>query len=341
MAQSGTGRLEEFLGQVPVVTRALLFVNLAVHALIFIFSLSLNTFAISAHLVVNDAEYYRVVSAAFVHAGLMHIFMNMSSLLQLGLSLEAHFGSLQFLFLTLWSIFAVGIVYVCLAVLFSYVDPAEMYSSGVGYSGILFTYALIESFHTTETSRSIFGMFSVPSRMYPFILLIILQIVIPNISFLGHGAGILVGLAVVYGGMNFILPSNEFLLYLEGTAIFAPLSKSSGFVRANSRSMVHTTSSGSGGGGCSSAGKMVFDFFGCIWNVIAAALFIIGCPVERMANSVSAFCQSIGQTVRRFFEPTPSETERSTELGRYARVESAPADVETPATGVSTATGAI
>jgi len=309
--------MEEAFGGIPVITRALLVVNVAVHIIIFTLSLNLNTFSISAHLVIDDNEYYRIISAAFVHAGLMHIFMNMSSLLQLGLSLEAHFGSLQFLFLTLWSLFAVGGLYIFLAVLFSYVDPGQMYSSGVGYSGILFCYALIEAFHTTETSRSIFGMFTVPSRMYPFILLIILQIVIPNISFLGHGAGILVGLAVVYGGMNFILPSNDFLSYIETTPMFGPLTKAGGYVRTNNRSLF----SGSGGS-CYAVFKMVLECLGYAWNIISAVLHIVGCPVDRITQGISWTFARIRQMLDSLrAQSSGPSTDSSVELGNYVRVE--------------------
>lgn len=82
-----------------------------------------------------------------------------------------------------------------------------MFSSGVGFSGVLFTYAVIEAFHTTETTRSVFGLFSVPAKVYPFILLILLQIIIPGISFLGHVSGCIVGLLVVSGAMDICLPS--------------------------------------------------------------------------------------------------------------------------------------
>ena len=55
-------------------------------------------------------------------------------------------------------------------------DPGQLMQMGVGYSGILFCYAVVESYHTTETVRSVFGMFNVPARVFPFILLIILQV---------------------------------------------------------------------------------------------------------------------------------------------------------------------
>lgn len=334
MAQSGAGggststgpsRLGEFLGSVPVITRALLVVNVTVHVVIFVFSLSLNTFAISANLVVGSSEYYRVVSAAFVHAGLMHIFMNMSSLLQLGLSLEAHFGSLQFLFLSVWSVLIVGTLYVGLAVLFSYVDEGQYYASGVGYSGVLFTYALIEAYHTTETSRSIFGFFTVPAKMYPFILLIILQVVIPNISFLGHFSGILVGLMVVHGGLAMLLPCTEFLIHLESTPLFGPLTKATGYVRANNRSLLHGQESMTCLGCSTSAGVLFSNCALQVWNVLAALLYIVGCPVERITRCFADACSAVRSCCLGAVPTNPISSDSArgggVELGRYARIE--------------------
>lgn len=105
-------RVATYLANIPAITKVLLGINISIHALIFILSGNLNHFAINANLVVVDGEYYRIVSAAFVHSGIMHIGMNMMSLLQLGHSLELQFGSLQFLFLTLWTVLVAGGIYV-------------------------------------------------------------------------------------------------------------------------------------------------------------------------------------------------------------------------------------
>ena len=40
--------------------------------------------------------------------------------------------------------------------------------SAVGYSGVLFTYALLETYHSQVDTRSIFGFFSVPAKLYPW-----------------------------------------------------------------------------------------------------------------------------------------------------------------------------
>ena len=55
-------------------------------------------------------------------------------------------------------------------------QPNALNTSAVGYSGVLFTYALIEAFHSAEVSRSVFGLFSVPTKAYPFILLVLIQV---------------------------------------------------------------------------------------------------------------------------------------------------------------------
>ena len=88
---------------VPLATLALLGTNLAVHGLLFLTSFSPGHLAIAADFVLRRGEIYRLLSAAFVHGGLLHIFMNMSSLLSLGAHLETQFGSLSFLLMYCWS----------------------------------------------------------------------------------------------------------------------------------------------------------------------------------------------------------------------------------------------
>ena len=84
------------------------------HAIIFLFSTGINGLSISAMQVIRG-DYYRIISSAFVHGGVLHIFMNMSSLLQLGGSLESQFGSMQFAFFTMWSVLLSGGLYVLLS----------------------------------------------------------------------------------------------------------------------------------------------------------------------------------------------------------------------------------
>jgi membrane associated rhomboid family serine protease len=65
------------------------------------FGEALATTAVSPSTVFGQLQLYRVVTAAFTHGGVLHVGMNMLSLVSLGSSLEPLFGSLGFFFLTL------------------------------------------------------------------------------------------------------------------------------------------------------------------------------------------------------------------------------------------------
>ena len=87
LEKMSSSRIQDALKSIPLITLSLLILNVSIHGLIFLFSCPLNWFAISAYQVFNG-QYYRIISAAFVHNGIFHLFMNMSSLIQLGLGLE-------------------------------------------------------------------------------------------------------------------------------------------------------------------------------------------------------------------------------------------------------------
>lgn len=85
------------LAAIPIGTLALLVVNVAVHGLLFVTSFSPGHLSIAGDAVLRRGELYRLLTSAFVHGGLLHIAMNMSSLLSLGAHLEAQFGSISLL----------------------------------------------------------------------------------------------------------------------------------------------------------------------------------------------------------------------------------------------------
>jgi membrane associated rhomboid family serine protease len=113
---AGAGsRVRELFDAVPPVSRFLLLVNVGIYIWMFLDSTPLNPYSINAFAVIKRGEYYRIVSSAFVHASAMHIFMNMTTLLQLGPHLEKSFGSLIFFLVTVWTIVFAGGIYIGLS----------------------------------------------------------------------------------------------------------------------------------------------------------------------------------------------------------------------------------
>jgi hypothetical protein len=92
------------------------------------------------------------------------------------------------------------------AIAYAY-DGAFWYNSAVGFSGVLFSLAVDESVLSPFPTRSIFGLFNVPTRLYPWVLMIILSVAFPSISFLGHLSGAVLGLLHAWGWLGWCTPS--------------------------------------------------------------------------------------------------------------------------------------
>lgn len=217
------GRIAEFFSSVPLVTLILLCLNVTVYVFDNLgdFGANISAFAIQPYSVIQRLELWRLVTAAFVHGGLMHIGMNMMSLFQLGSGLEPLFGSLQYAFILAVFTIAVGTLYVAIAWLLSIaVDAAYLYSSAVGFSGVLFAMAVDEASLSPAATRSLFGLFSVPTKLYPWVLMLVLQLVLPNVSFLGHLSGVLIGFAHTWGAFAWAIPSLVTLRKVEAAPWF-------------------------------------------------------------------------------------------------------------------------
>jgi hypothetical protein len=93
----------------------------------------------------------------------------------------------------------------------------------VGFSGVLFAMAVDEATLSPFPTRSVFGLFEVPTRLYPWVLMLVLQFLLPGVSLLGHLCGILIGFAHAAGVLRFAIPSLETLRKLERSRPLQPL----------------------------------------------------------------------------------------------------------------------
>jgi membrane associated rhomboid family serine protease len=220
------GRFLELVDSTPLVTLLVTSVCVVVYVADNLgnFGANLSEFALVPYLVVWHGQLWRIVTAAFTHGGLLHIAMNMFSFFSLGKSLETLFGSLHFFFLLLAYTLGCGLLYVAIELLLAVAwDPSSAYRGAVGFSGVIFALAVNESALSPFPTRSVFGLFSVPTKLYPWVLMLVIQFAVPGISFVGHLAGILLGGLHSAGWLAWALPSFTTLRKLEQTGCMRPI----------------------------------------------------------------------------------------------------------------------
>ena len=98
-----------------------------------------------------------------------------------------------------------------------------MHYSSVGYSGVIFALAVIETFLNARPFIRVFGVVNVPTKLYPWLLLVGISIVMPGVSFVGHLCGLLVGFVYVHGGLRCLMPSTATLRRIESSDCAARL----------------------------------------------------------------------------------------------------------------------
>lgn len=193
----------------PLMFRTLSYVLIGIYLLgVFIFPLPVSQ--LCNWPAAGIIRFYTWITSAFLHNNLTHIIMNMMTFYVLGPNYERKVGSLGLLVHSLLFAFYGGalvfiisritdlmIIYQSLAKFVGALSGSN--SCGIGFSGVLFSLIGIRAYETgAPTSESVYGMFQAPTRMVPWISLVIIQVMVPNASFLGHLAGLLVGIACAH-----------------------------------------------------------------------------------------------------------------------------------------------
>lgn len=143
-------------------------------------------------------QYWRVVTATFSHYSFLHLIMNISTAYNLGY-LERLLGVSRFLiWITILTIFPSIIDAIIRRKFF---PDTEVYA--VGYSCVLFGLQTIIAAYQSE--MSIFGLM-IPWSWAPFMELIVISILVPNASFIGHLSGIIIGYFIRWHFFDWITP---------------------------------------------------------------------------------------------------------------------------------------
>lgn len=135
---------------------------------------------------VEQGEYWRLVTYAFMHGNYTHFFMNMTFMIILGRPIESALGSFKFLFFYMITALITGII---LHLIYSS-NIVSSGSSGVGY-GFLGVYLFIILFRKR--------MLLIDDRKFiiTFIAIgLISSFIIPSSSLTGHLSGLIIGFLI-------------------------------------------------------------------------------------------------------------------------------------------------
>lgn len=164
----------------PVITYGLIAVNVAVFLLRAVSSRLVYQFALIPTFVAAG-EWYRLLTSAFLHVGLLHLAFNMYALYVLGPPLERHLGRLRF--------------------------TALYFLSALGGSVLVYLFS-VPNVPTLGASGAIFGLFGATAVAYKrfdldmrwLVGLIVVNLAItftvPGISWQGHIGGLITGAVV-------------------------------------------------------------------------------------------------------------------------------------------------
>ena len=180
----------------PIVTYILIAVNIIVFALMYIIGkgsedyYTLKDFGALVPSLVRGGEYYRLISSAFLHIGIMHLLFNMYSLFVLGPNIEHLFGKGKFICIYLFS--------TIMGSLFSMVLATQGTDAlTAGASGAIF--GLFGSLlYIGYNYRGYFGNKLLGQILPVVVVNLLLSFTIRGISWQAHVGGLVGGIAVSY-----------------------------------------------------------------------------------------------------------------------------------------------
>lgn len=175
--------------------------------------------------VLTRGQVYRIVVAPFFHTGILHILFNMVTFYFVGAQVENEIGTLAMTYTMLVIIIPLaGVIHTLLSYCIDALSGLHFRNDcAVGLSGALFSLIVLAVEMSGASSISFFGFFTLPARVYPWFLLVVLSLISPGLSFLGHLSGVLVGYAIFERVLSAILPSDSRLVSIESSLGLASL----------------------------------------------------------------------------------------------------------------------
>ena len=151
----------------------------------------------------QPAALLNALGAQLLHGSDTHLYYNMLSFAGKGGQLERALGAPAFAALLALLLPLTAACYVALALTAAALPalaplgggPSALRACAVGFSGVIFA---LKTVIASETAgEEVIGGFRIPTRWAPWAELLLFQLLQPDVSFIGHLAGILAGLLVV------------------------------------------------------------------------------------------------------------------------------------------------
>ncbi|KAJ8754538.1 hypothetical protein K2173_005699 [Erythroxylum novogranatense] len=219
-------RLGQWWDNIPFLTSAVVIVCGAIYLICLLIGYdSFYEICFLPSAIVSHFQVYRIYTSILFHGSLLHVLFNMLALVPLGSELERIMGSVRLLYIIILLATCNAVLHLFIALLALHNPfhsfPNLMNECAIGFSGIIFSMIVIETSLSGVQSRSVFGLFNVPAKWYAFILLVVFQLLMSNVSLLGHLCGILSGFAYTYGLFNFLIPGTSFYSAIEASSWFS------------------------------------------------------------------------------------------------------------------------
>ncbi|KAK9843680.1 hypothetical protein WJX81_002070 [Elliptochloris bilobata] len=231
---SMTTRASVWFSALPLTTRAVFLLCVGIYGVCLLSGFdNLALVCFSPVAVFYRLQIYRFLTAALFHIGLLHVAFNMLAFLPVGAVLERQLGTLQFAYLLLLfnicgSLFFAAASFVA-SLLLS--DSAEALNAcAVGLSGAIFALIVVETHFSGAQTRSVFGLFALPAKFYPWVLLVVWQLLMPGVSFLGHLGGVAAGQAYTWGWLHWVVPPAAAFQAAEGWRLLSSCVRLSAFI---------------------------------------------------------------------------------------------------------------
>ena len=174
---------------------------------------------------------FRIVTHGVFHLNLLHLGFNMAAFYPIGTRMEQAGGSLHLAWTIGVLLLGSGLLSlaVSIGIMYTVGLPSLMFHCDVGFSGVIFGLMIMQAMRLPPGRKTSFFGIDIPSRVYPVVLLVVIQFLLPrSVSLLGHLSGLAMGYILCTGPGSILIPSSLTMASLDSSRIVSALASCAG-----------------------------------------------------------------------------------------------------------------